>query len=352
MPRSYSKSIKKLPKKPAKKLKKVSKKKMEPEEEEEEVKVMKKPVRKTVKKPKKRVKPPEETYEEEEELEDEEVDEMEDEDVDEEEVDETEDEDVDDEEVDETEDEDVDEEEVDETEDEDIEDGEVDEKKMIRRPVKRSSGAGKIFGIIVLIIIAFAASLYGALKLYDYLSSSLIEPLGNVSRGMSTMTADLKNLSERLSGVEATQSGIQKDVSALITLNGYLNPDDLKVGEKINGMLVTESYFDENGEGAVQFQGQVTVSGQYEYFAAQDPLLVEKVCFTLDSVSLKLMPQIWNFDNPFFCFDLQSQPLAQTEFGPEGSIGTATITIDSYRIIAAPKDATNTAVLVKVVEKD
>lgn len=98
----------------------------------------------------------------------------------------------------------------------------------------------------------------------------------------------------------------------------------------------------------VVFSGQVSLTGEYEYFGDNEGFLFDEVCFTADQNSKNKLPRFFDTSRPFFCFSNKAK--AAEAFGPKGSKGTATVTIDNFNLVYLESEVWNTAELISAVK--
>lgn len=132
--------------------------------------------------------------------------------------------------------------------------------------------------------------------------------------------------------------------------------DAVKVGDTIADMKlislepVNPEYSAlSNDNASAKFSGEATVSGKWEHYT-EEFMMGEMVCFTPDETSKKLLPAITgNERDGRFCFSNDDE--AKKEFVPVGGSGTAKILIADFTYFSYPSEGSNTATLVKVIEK-
>ena len=103
----------------------------------------------------------------------------------------------------------------------------------------------------------------------------------------------------------------------------------------------------------IQFKGELTISGEYDHWGS-DSMMGEQVCFTPGAESSRLLPILADDNRKgYFCFvrALSNIEKANNEFAPAGSKGTAKVLISDYFYISYPSEGSNSATLVKVLEK-
>ena len=104
-----------------------------------------------------------------------------------------------------------------------------------------------------------------------------------------------------------------------------------------------------NDNASAKFSGDTTVSGKWEHYT-EEFMMGEMVCFTPDETSNKLLPAITgNERDGRFCFSNDDE--AKKEFTPVGGSGTAKILIADFTYFSYPSEGSNTATLVKILEK-
>lgn len=121
---------------------------------------------------------------------------------------------------------------------------------------------------------------------------------------------------------------------------------DIQPGDQIAGLLVTSAEYFDDYNFIINFSGQLTLSGFYNYFY-DDYSGGPNVTFQPDEELLRKMPQI--LEDEMEQGYLTLYPNA--EFEPLGSKGTATIVIDRYRIDRREMGTTDSARLVQLVKK-
>lgn len=103
-----------------------------------------------------------------------------------------------------------------------------------------------------------------------------------------------------------------------------------------------EKYFE------IEFFGKSTVKGSYQYHEG----VISAVYFTPDKDNLSKLPNIKDVDNEqFFYLDARNSKRAAEARKALGDSGIATITINNLIYIRQPKEAVNSAELVRVVSK-
>lgn len=127
---------------------------------------------------------------------------------------------------------------------------------------------------------------------------------------------------------------------------------DLKSGDKVGNMTVvsvgrlnlsrTDVPLSLNAR--IVFSGQATLTGTYTYYGDDEGFLFGEVCFTPDEKSKNNLPQFSDSNRTFFCFSNKTK--AQQDFGPKGSTGKATVTVDKYNLVYLESEVWNTAELV------
>ena len=128
-----------------------------------------------------------------------------------------------------------------------------------------------------------------------------------------------------------------------------------KAGDRIANMTVVKTNaaiaetMPEYGPiGTVEFDGEATVSGIFEYVKEHE-FLGEAFIFTVDEESVSNLPKLQN-DERTVWFVLENFEEAKSMFGNQEGKGKATIIIDDYVIRYDPKETYNSARLIKIVE--
>ena len=130
------------------------------------------------------------------------------------------------------------------------------------------------------------------------------------------------------------------------------DPAAVKVGDTIGGLRVSKADIslaagDMGYVGDVQFDGQVTISG--ERMTHPDYPDVKTICMRIDSASVARLPRFPEDQRrSWLCFENQEDAVRQ--LGAAGTRGTMTVVIDRYQTVRHFTDAYDTAVLVRVVE--
>lgn len=113
---------------------------------------------------------------------------------------------------------------------------------------------------------------------------------------------------------------------------GRLNPKRTDIPLSLNARMV--------------FSGTVTVSGTYHHYGPNEDFTAGEVCFNqLDQTSENKLPKFTDDGGQsFFCFS--NKATARATFGPQGSVGQATVTIKNYNLVYMESEVWNTAELV------
>lgn len=125
-----------------------------------------------------------------------------------------------------------------------------------------------------------------------------------------------------------------------------------KVGDVIGEMKIVhiqDVIEDDQGllTAYIDFKGEVTISGKFEHHEADAELIGAAVSFEPDEQSVRKIPQLKQA-NRVVWFLFSNYDEAAKQFGPPGSSGEATITIDNYKINFAPIATWDTAELKEV----
>ncbi|HYE83208.1 MAG TPA: hypothetical protein VEG39_13715 [Clostridia bacterium] len=123
----------------------------------------------------------------------------------------------------------------------------------------------------------------------------------------------------------------------------------VKVGDQIAGLKVNKvevhNASDEDYDAYVDFEGEVTVSGDFKH-NLDDAFMDHEISFTVDEESKALLPKLAH-DQRYVWFMFMNHDEAEKAFGAPGTEGKATVTIKNYSIKYAHTEIWNTADLVK-----
>lgn len=141
-----------------------------------------------------------------------------------------------------------------------------------------------------------------------------------------------------------------------------LDPLSAKIGDKFGGMtLATLSSIPADqgnplGNTTATFSGSVTVKVKYTYTAPGEPSMFgEFIQFEVeDKDSLLKIPVLKNDTRMVWFAPTPNTEIARLKpllgLGTTGSTGSATLTINNYRIVYAPTEVFNTASIINVVK--
>jgi hypothetical protein len=94
------------------------------------------------------------------------------------------------------------------------------------------------------------------------------------------------------------------------------------------------------------FEGEVVVSGKFTYDE-----MFGSICFNVSEDSKASIPRLLDDDRyPWFCFNNLTPPLARELFVRSRSNKMATILITDYELISAPKEVSDIAKLIKIID--
>lgn len=132
---------------------------------------------------------------------------------------------------------------------------------------------------------------------------------------------------------------------------------DIEVGDELGDFTVKSIKPYDSGSDlsetnvSVRLTGVATISGRYQYYESTSPL-AGQVCITdLDDESAMLLPNFEDRDSVIICFT--NNDVAQQLFGPKGSVGSGTFTIDDYTLNVAKDDeeVTDMSTLIKATKE-
>lgn len=182
--------------------------------------------------------------------------------------------------------------------------------------------------------------------------TELLQEMEKQNEDLKNQNEDLKKEIEDLKDENEMQSMKQNEPLA----PNMFDLSQAKIGDKVVGMTIKNLNLAEEDilpfGSSVAFTGETQITGKYMYYPKNTAFVEDSVCFSdLSSDSIAKMPQIIGISrSTSFCF--RNVEKAQSEFGPEGSSGTATIKIDDYLLVTYEKEVWNTATLVDVISKN
>lgn len=148
-------------------------------------------------------------------------------------------------------------------------------------------------------------------------------------------------------------------------IQGYVYPDfDAQVGEKYGQMTVEKMPAKNSGDIYAYFKGDVTLTGQYQYYDDEQAFLAGQICFTItDENQIVKLPQSQTQYQLLLESEKQGQAVSKERFACFSNFekaielfgkgkGTATVTISSYDdVISFEGEANSRATLEKVISK-
>ncbi len=125
-----------------------------------------------------------------------------------------------------------------------------------------------------------------------------------------------------------------------------------KVGDRIGEMKIThvqDIVEDDQGllTAYIDLKGKTTISGTYTHHTEDSELIGQAISFEPDALSAKKIPQLLQANRAVW-FLISNYEETKALFGPPGSTGKMTITIDNYKINFAPIATWDSAKLIKV----